>query len=185
MRDTVGPSVQLPNNNFLPSSKQGEIPLSKFLTAIGTNAMVLPGLKSSSLISLGQLCDDNCNVLLTKTHLYVIKNKKIILTGTRNINDGLWDIPIQRKINNNYKIPPSHSAMYAAQSNTKCNSITMPVQVTQTKQQYKSNTFDVNSIRNTKWDYILQQQVQRDNKQYSKVHITDIQHKLLVIIRQK
>ena len=56
--------------------------------------MVLPGLKSSSFLSLGQLCDDNCNILLTKHHLHTIKNGKEILRGYRNYQDGLWDVPL-------------------------------------------------------------------------------------------
>ena len=76
--------------------------------------MILPKLTSSSLISLGQLCDDNCAILLNKTKLLAIKKNKIILRGTRNPNDKLWDIPIQKQglTQNNYKMPPIHPAMY-------------------------------------------------------------------------
>ena len=65
--------------------------------------MIIPALKSASLISLGQLCDDNCHILLTKSHLHTIKNGKTILTGYRNPRDGLWDIPLQAV--------PSHQAL--------------------------------------------------------------------------
>ena len=44
-------------------------------------AHILPGLKSSSLISLGQLCDDNCVIQLTKSHLFVFKNNQLVLIG--------------------------------------------------------------------------------------------------------
>ena len=54
----------------------------------------MPQLKSSSSISLGQLCDDGCNVLLNKKDLKVFKDTKLILKGCRNLSDGLWDIPI-------------------------------------------------------------------------------------------
>ena len=56
--------------------------------------MILPGLHSSNLISLGQLCDDGCSVLLSSSTLSAIKDNKVILRGYRNPSDGLWDIPI-------------------------------------------------------------------------------------------
>ena len=56
--------------------------------------MVLPHLKSANLISLGQLCNDNCTILLTKHQLHTIKEGKEILQGYQNLSDGLWDIPL-------------------------------------------------------------------------------------------
>ena len=55
------------------------------------------------LILPGQLCDDNCTVVLTKQNLIAAKNNDIdinvvdhdiIIKGTRNQKDGLYDIPI-------------------------------------------------------------------------------------------
>ena len=47
-------------------------------------ATALPALKSSSFISLGQLCDDNCIVFLNKNKVYAIKEMKCYFkeTGT-------------------------------------------------------------------------------------------------------
>jgi hypothetical protein len=47
---------------------------------------------NSSLISIGQLCDDDCVAILDKRRLQVFKNSKCILMGPRNKTDGLWDI---------------------------------------------------------------------------------------------
>ena len=47
--------------------------MSEELSAQAQAAMTLPHLKSVSLISIGQLCDDNCDVLLNKSHLIAIK----------------------------------------------------------------------------------------------------------------
>ena len=55
---------------------------------------MLTHLNSFSLVSLVQLCDDNCKMLLDRKSLYVVKNKELILRGHRNQNDGLWDIPM-------------------------------------------------------------------------------------------
>ena len=68
------------------------------LSSKAKQALVLPHLKSSSLISLGQLCDDNCNISLDKKDMLVYKDKKLIMRGYRNKSDGLWDIPIKSTI---------------------------------------------------------------------------------------
>ena len=43
-----------------------------------------------------------------------IKNNKVILRGTRNPNNKLWDVPIQKRgiKNKNYTMPPIHPAIY-------------------------------------------------------------------------
>ena len=84
----------LPDLDEIKSSEQGEVPLAPTLTTRARTALVLPKLGSASLISLGQLCDDGCSVVLRKKYLDVVKNGKVILKGTRNRQDKLWDIPI-------------------------------------------------------------------------------------------
>lgn len=63
----------------------------------------LSQLQSSSLIPLGQICNDACTGILNKKKLIAIKDaniqckydtKEIILEGTRDGIDGLRDIPI-------------------------------------------------------------------------------------------
>ena len=44
------------------------------------------------MLSIGQLCDDNCWGLFNKKDLLRFKNKKLILKGKRNKTDGLWDV---------------------------------------------------------------------------------------------
>ena len=73
---------------------QGELLLSQHLSKQAKTAVVLPNLTSSSLISLGQLCDNGCKVNLDKNSLNVYKDSKLIMEGTRNKINGLWDIPI-------------------------------------------------------------------------------------------
>ena len=63
-------------------------------------ATVLDQLRSASLISIGQLCDDNCVALFSKNNLQVYKNGSIILEGKRNWSDRLWDININNKHEN-------------------------------------------------------------------------------------
>ena len=112
--NTSSPSVTLPDKTTLTPTHTGTLKISPHLSTRAQTATVLPGLKSSSLISMGQLCDDNCNVLLTKTNMYAIKKDDLVLRGVRNPRDGLWDIPIPTTINNSPqpKLPPAHPALY-------------------------------------------------------------------------
>ena len=88
-----GPSVFLPNIETITSTHTGLLPYDSLTTQAKT-ANILPQLHSASLLSLGQLCDDNCDVHLNKYNINIFKNNKKILQGHRNFSDGLWDVPI-------------------------------------------------------------------------------------------
>ena len=66
IKNKTGPSVQLPNSEIIDSTAAGQLSLSPELSSNAQETMVLPKLTSSNLISLGQLCDDNCNIILNK-----------------------------------------------------------------------------------------------------------------------
>lgn len=88
----------------------GALPLSSNLSFKAKNSYILDGLQNSSLLSIGQLCDDDCTVIFDKKNLHVLKNTKfnlssherklngsfsnadLILHGQRNTTDGLWDV---------------------------------------------------------------------------------------------
>jgi hypothetical protein len=76
------------------STSSGLLPFQSNLSTSACKVHIFKDLQSASLISLGQLCDDNCVVTLDKKKLQVTKNNKLLLQGTRNPSDGLWDIPI-------------------------------------------------------------------------------------------
>ena len=90
-----GPSVMLPDAGTIKPTLQGQLLLSNKLSKQAQRATVLPALKSSSLISLGQLCDNDCTVILDKNKMLAIKKNEVILRGCRNYLDGLWNIPIE------------------------------------------------------------------------------------------
>ena len=125
LTNSPGPSVTLPNNTFIQADQQGTLPLSKTLSTNARSVVVLPSLKSSSLISLGQLCDNDCRVLLDKRKLYVIKEKNMVLQGDRNRTDGLWDIKIpyydvykKNLQSDNFHQPPTHAVVYSTSTFT-------------------------------------------------------------------
>jgi len=70
-------------------------------------ANVLPSLTNSSLLSIGQLCNDNCWGIFNKQHLFMYKHFNLILHGLRNKTDGLWDVTLPQ---NNQASHTLHSA---------------------------------------------------------------------------
>ena len=89
-----GKPVHLPDGCTIHSTHQGLLPLLPTLSPTAKTVSVLPSLHSASLVSLGQLCDDDCQVKLDKHSLTATKNGKVVLRGTRNPQDGLWDISL-------------------------------------------------------------------------------------------
>ena len=85
-----GPQVGLPNGTYVQATESGDLPLHPTLTPLATKAHIFPALTNSSLISIGQLCDDNCTVVLNKNTLKIYKDGHMILQGNRNFTDGLW-----------------------------------------------------------------------------------------------
>ena len=91
---------------------KGKLPLHRDLNP---QALVFPDLSSESLLSIGQVCDNNCIVLFDDKSLKVYKNDgnirtflqeskqdNLILEETRNKQDGLYDVPFT-KSKMNYK----------------------------------------------------------------------------------
>ena len=103
-----GPSVTLPDMTTIPSTKSGNLTIAG-LSSRATTAHVLPHLKSTSLLSMGQLCDDDYNVILNKEKMTVIKNNRVIMQGKRNKQDGLWEVPFSNsKLHLNVMIKNLH-----------------------------------------------------------------------------
>ena len=89
-----GPRVMLPNEATIQATHSGNLPFGIKLSQKGTNALVFPGLSNESLLSIGQLCDDNCVAIFTKNRVYVVKDNDLIMHGPRNRTDNLWDIQL-------------------------------------------------------------------------------------------
>jgi len=79
------------------STHSVQVPLAPQLSASAQHGHVLNGLKTGSLISIGQLCDDDCAAIFTKFNVKIIKDGNIIITGNRDPQNGLWNIPLAPK----------------------------------------------------------------------------------------
>jgi hypothetical protein len=77
----------------MQSTLRGLLPLSSSLSDKAQSAFALDDLRTGSLISLAQLCDDDCIAIFNKYDVKILKKDKIIITGTRTRN-GLWHLPI-------------------------------------------------------------------------------------------
>ena len=89
---THGPTATLPNNEQIKASTQGILPLH---SAVRPTALIYPALQNESLLSIGQLCDHGCIAIFDKNKLHIVKDGKLVLSGLRNLNDGLWDVPFK------------------------------------------------------------------------------------------
>ena len=188
IRPSLGPSVLLPNGDKISSTKAGTLPLHSCLTDRASTAMILPSLKSASLISIGQLCDDNCEVFLNKTSLVAVKNDDIILEGIRNPTDGLWDIPVRKTTLHefNHPLPPIHPGIYP-KSPTVCGAFKLPFNTPMTPKNkiFKSfRHFHQLIDDNEDWS-LMETQQQTDAKVYFPVKLAPENPKLSVIIQKK
>jgi hypothetical protein len=78
---------------MMPVTSHGQFPLSSKLSPGAQSAFVLDDLKTGSLISLSQLCDDDCIAIFSKYDVQILKHNNIIIKGKRMPN-GLWSLPL-------------------------------------------------------------------------------------------
>ena len=93
IQQVAGPSVYLPDMTKITADQCGFLPIQN-ISSTARKAHIFPQLQSASLLSLGQLCDDDCTILMNKYALHIFKDLKHILSGVRNRRDGLWDVPL-------------------------------------------------------------------------------------------
>ena len=97
-----GPKVQIPNGVSMTTTETGILPLHQNLSTQAQSGNVINGLNNASLLSIGQLCDDNCVAVFDKRFLRIFKNGTLVVKGLRNWTDELWDVTIatqQQKMN--------------------------------------------------------------------------------------
>ena len=87
------PRVAAANCKVMKATHSVTVPLSSHLSPTASSGHVLECVTTSSLISIGKLCDDDYAALFTKYNVHIIKNGSIIIKGQRNYN-GLWNIPL-------------------------------------------------------------------------------------------
>ena len=109
LETTTGPTLRAANGNTMTATHSVNIPISTQLSKSSTHGHILDHLKTVSLISIGQLFDNFCAAISTKYHVCVIKGGHIVIKGTINNTNGLWNIPIAPKPSATPYGNPNHS----------------------------------------------------------------------------
>jgi hypothetical protein len=120
----TGPSVQVANGTFIETTKRACIPLAPALSNHAQVGHIFDHLSSGSLISIGQLCDDDYIALFTKYDVKIVKNGHVIIVGPRSAANGLWTIPLSTHGHSPKPQPPLsepslHPSAYSAIRSTR------------------------------------------------------------------
>ena len=75
VRPYYRPFVIISDGEYMVPPQQGRLSLSDKLSKETHTATTLPILKGSSLVSLEQLCDDDCTVILSKKNYRLLKKQ--------------------------------------------------------------------------------------------------------------
>jgi hypothetical protein len=102
-----GPSIQVASGPIIEPNKRVTIPLATALSNDAKIGHLFNEVKSGTLISLGQLCKDECVALFTKYDVKIYKHSQVIILGKCNPRNGLWTIPLARKEEAQPPIPPT------------------------------------------------------------------------------
>ena len=68
-----GPTVSLPDSSAMSTTETGILPLNNLLPTMAKTGNVFSGLTNSSLLSIAQLCDDDCIAIFDKYLLHIFK----------------------------------------------------------------------------------------------------------------
>ena len=93
LKNTIGPYITVADGRIMSPTKKAELPLPKEFTKNARTAYSYNNLKSGTLLSIGQLCDNDCIKIFSKYDVKIIKQDKIFIKGRRTEN-GLWNLPI-------------------------------------------------------------------------------------------
>ena len=164
-----GPPIKLPDATTIQANQVGYIPVQGKLSKTARKARILKDLKSANLISLGQLADNGCTTNIDNKKLTVTKQDDVVLTGTRNSKDGLYDIPIFANHpnpktliqENNYRLPKIHNIQ--AKSISPHKSESHPRTLKQLVK-HKRNQYDINNISSKCLDTLIDHTKQQDQK---------------------
>jgi hypothetical protein len=88
----------MPNGTTIQSSHICNLLLTD-LPHQARQAHILPGLVHNSLISVGQLCDNECSVTFTHDQVTISRNGKNVMYGSRDLKSRLWRVNLKQKMN--------------------------------------------------------------------------------------
>jgi hypothetical protein len=89
-------SVNMPIGTMIQSSHTCDLLLAD-LPPLTRKAHILPGLVHNSLISVGQLCDNGCNVTFTQEQVTVSRDGTCVMYGSQDPRSRLWRVDLKQK----------------------------------------------------------------------------------------
>jgi hypothetical protein len=90
-------NVNMPNGTTIQSSHTCNLLLTN-LPPQARQDHILPGLVHNSLISVGQLCNNECSATFTQDQVTVSKKGKNVMYGSRDPKSRLWRVNLKEKI---------------------------------------------------------------------------------------
>jgi hypothetical protein len=116
---THGISVRLPNGARITSTHACKL-LLPGLPPAAAEAHIFPDLTSGPLLSIGQLCDNDCTATFTKHAVNITHQDRSVLEGQRNHHTGLWYVALQPNAPTPATPPgfAAHQALSAYQTST-------------------------------------------------------------------
>ena len=89
-------AIKMPDSTLVEANQKGLLPLSKKFSEKTRTARIVPKLSSESVLSVGNVCDDNTTTIFNSKNVYVAKNNEIILEGYRNKDTHpLYKVPLE------------------------------------------------------------------------------------------
>jgi hypothetical protein len=99
MKSRTPLTVRLPNGATMDSSHTAELDIPE-LNAAASKAHVFPGVANHSILSVGQLCDEDYIVTFKQASVTICDSDKApILSGPRDLHTGLWHINLKQTNN--------------------------------------------------------------------------------------
>ena len=95
-KENSGTIVKLPDQSKLTSTTEGLLLFDEKLLSERARTIKLFKEMDKTLLSVGQLCDDGCNVLFRAREARIMKNNKVILRARRNNVNGMYEVELPR-----------------------------------------------------------------------------------------
>ena len=112
-------NVLLPNGSHMSSTHTKHLSIPTLPPAACLQRQS-PAMKTTGLLSIGQLCGHGCSDTFSQHHL-VIKNKQAttILVGHRNSSNGMWMVQLGGQARPHPTVPPTFNAIMLSDTTKK------------------------------------------------------------------
>ena len=91
---TSGPTIQLANGHTIKPAFSATLKISSKLSSRSQSSHVFNEVTTSSLISMGQLYDDDCVAIFNKYDVKILKHNQVIINELQDRTNGLCNIPL-------------------------------------------------------------------------------------------